>query len=634
MKTHDRDQSRHRCSGPSRRAVMTGAMALGLPLGTFPASRLWAQDAQESVSHGLSVFGELKYGPDFPHFDHVDPKAPTGGVLSLQIKSASGNQAFDTFNTLNIFVLKGDGAAGMDLTFDTLMVGSADEAGSAYGLVAEHVRVSADKLTYRFEIRPQARFHDGSKLTAEDVAFSLNLLKSKGHPNYRLMLSEMVSAEAENPGLVMVKLSPKRSRDLHLVIAAMPIFSKAYWQTRDFEAASLEVPLGSGPYKVGRFEQGRFIEFERVRDYWAADLPVTRGFNRFDRIRYEYFRDRQVAFEAFKIGTLNYHEEFTSRIWATGYDFPAMREGKVKREDIASGAPTGSQGWYFNTRRAAFKDPRIREAIGLAFDFEWTNRNIMFSSFRRMTSFFENAPMKAQGMPSPAELVFLEPHRDKLPAEVFGEPFLPPISDGSGNDRALLRRADELLRAAGCKRDGSVLKLPNGQPFEIEFLDFSTALQPHTQPFQANLKRLGIEARSRIVDAAQYQRRMDAFDFDMASRALGGALIPGDSLRLIYGSEAARIQGGRNLAGIEDPVVDRLVEIIARAETSATMIAACKALDRVLRAGRYWVPMWYRPSAWVAHWDVFSRPGKPPTFGTGAPATWWYDADKAKRIGL
>jgi microcin C transport system substrate-binding protein len=630
MTIHDPEKPEQAPFGPSRREMLAGAMAFS----ALPMPALRAQDAKESVSHGLSVFGELKYAPDFPHFDHVAPKAPTGGVLSLQIKSALGNQAFDTFNTLNIFVLKGDGAAGIDLTFDSLMVGSADEAGAAYGLVAERVRVSANKLTYRFEIRPQARFHDGSKLTAEDVAFSLTLLKSKGHPNYRLMLSEMVSAEAENPSLLTVKLSQNRSRDLHLVIAGMPIFSKTYWQNRDFEAVSLEAPLGSGPYKVGRLEQGQFIEFERVRDYWAADLPVARGFNRFDRIRYVYYRNRQVAFEAFKIGTLNYHEEFTSRIWATGYDFPAMREGKVKREDLASGAPTGSQGWYFNTRREAFKDPRIREAIGLVFDFEWTNRNIMYSSFRRMTSFFENSPMKAQGLPSPEELVFLEPHRGRLPAEVFREPFLPPVSDGSGNDRTLFRRADDLLRAAGCTRDGSVLKLPNGKPLEIEFLDYSDALQAHSQPFQANLKRLGIEARSRIVDAAQYQRRMDSFDFDMTSRALGGSLIPGDSLRLIYGSEAARIQGGRNIAGIDDPVVDRLVEIIARAETSSGMIAACKALDRVLRAGRYWVAMWYRPTAWIAHWDVFSRPGKPPIFGTGAPATWWYDADKARRIGL
>ena len=428
-------------------------------------------------------------------------------------------------------------------------------------------------------------------------------------------------------------LTPQRSRDLHLIVAGMPIFSERYWQGRDFEASTLEAPLGSGPYKVGRFEQGRFIEFERVPDYWGRDLPVNVGQNNFDRIRYEYFRDRTVAFEAFKNGTLTFNEEYTSRIWATGYDFPAMREGRVKREEIPNDAPSTIQGWYFNTAPRAFKDPRIREAIGLAFDFEWTNANIMFGLFKRTTSFFENSDMKAVGQPSPEELALLEPFRDKLPAAVFGEPPVPPVSDGSGQDRHLLRRADELLREAGCKREGGVLKLPNGQPFEIEFLDFQPSLQPHTQPFQANLKRLGIEARSRIVDAAQYQRRMDEYDFDMASRTLGGSPTPGDSLRVVYGSEAGKQPGSQNIAGIADPAVDALIEPIANAKTREELNIACRALDRVLRAGHYWVPMWYRASEWLAYWDQFSRPETKPRFSSGAPGTWWYDAEKAKRIG-
>jgi len=616
---------------PTRRTLLKSGIAAAA-LSGLPRFA-WAQEGAETETHGLSSFGDLKYAPDFRHFDYVNPAAPKGGTLALQIKQAAGNQNFDTFNTLNIFVLRGDGAAGMGSTFDSLMAGSGDEPDALYGLVAKSVRYSGDRLTYRFILRPEARFHDGSKLTAKDAAFSLNILKEKGHPVFRSILAQLALAEAEADDVLRVQFTPERSRDLHLVVAGMPIFSERYWQGRDFEASTLEAPLGSGPYKVSRFEQGRYIEFERVPDYWAKDLPVNVGQNNFDRIRYEYFRDRTVAFEAFKNGTLNYHEEYTSRIWATGYDFPAFREGRVKKEEIPNEAPVSIQGWYFNTRREAFKDPRIREAIGLAFDFEWTNANIMFGAYKRTTSFFENTDMKAVGKPSPEELALLEPFRDKLPAAVFGEPPVPPVSDGSGQDRQLLRRADELLRAAGCKREGGVLKLPNGQPFTIEFLDFQSALQPHTQPFQANLKRLGIDARSRIVDAAQYQRRMDEFDFDMASRNLSSSATPGDGLRIVYSSQAAKTPGSRNIAGIADPAVDALVERIAQAKSRAELTIACRALDRVLRAGHYWVPMWFKAADWLAYWDQFSRPATKPRFGSGAPGTWWYDADKAKRIG-
>ncbi len=616
--------------GLSRRALLAGAGALGAV-----ALSPWPVPASEGEveSHGLSTFGELKYPADFKHFDYVNPNAPKGGTLALQIKRTIGNQNFDTFNTLQIYVLKGDGAAGMDATFDSLMAGSGDDPDGLYGLVAKAVRISPDRLTYKFLIRPEARFHDGSRLTARDVAFSIMTLKTKGHPTFRTVLSEVVSAEAEDDDVTVVQLSPRRSRDLHLIVAGLPIFSAAYWKDRDFEASTLEAPLGSGPYKVARFEQGRYIEFERVPDYWGKDLPVAVGQNNFERIRYEYFRDRQVAFEAFKSGVMNYHEEYTSRTWATGYDFPAFREGRVKRERIERGGAVPTQGWYFNTRREMFQDRRVREAIALVFDFEWTNANIMFGLYKRLTSFFENSEMKAQGAPGPEELALLAPFRGKVPEEVFGEPWVPPVSDGSGSDRVLLRRADALLREAGCRRDGNVLKLPSGRPFEIEFLDFQSALQPHTQPYQANLKRLGIEARSRIVDAAQYRRRMEEFDFDMASMALGGAMTPGDSLRVVFGSQAAATPGSRNIAGIADPAVDALIEAITQADTREKLNIACRALDRVLRAGRYMVPMWYRSDEWIAYWDMFSRPAVRPRYATGAPSTWWYDPEKAKRIG-
>jgi microcin C transport system substrate-binding protein len=613
-----------------RRVLEAGAlMAAGAAL-PVPGGRAFAQEAEV---HGLSTFGELGLPQDFPHFPYVNPKAPKGGTLTVQIKRGSGNQSFDTFNTLNTFVLQGDGAAGMDACFDSLMAGSGDEPGTLYGLLAKSVAVSPDRLTYRFRLRPEARFHDGSRVTASDVAFSMNLLKAKGHPSYRLMLHELVSATPESEDIFVAQLSPKRSRDLHLIVAGLPVFSEKFWSTRNFEASTLEPPLGSGAYKVGRFEQGRFIEFERVADYWGKDLPVNIGVNNFDRVRWEYFRDRQVAFEAFKSGVITFQEEFTSRIWATGYDFPAIHEGKVKKEALPKTDPVGSQGWIYNLRREKFADPRIREALGLCFDFEWTRKTIMFGFYERMTSYFENSDSKAVGKPSPEELVLLEPFRGKVPDEVFGEPWLPPVSDGSGSDRALLRRADEMLRAAGCKRDGNVLKLPNGQPFEIEFLDSQGALQPHTQPFQANLKRLGINATSRLVDPAQYQRRTQEFDFDIISMALGGSAIPSDTLRVVYGSQAAKTSGSRNLGGVSSPAIDAMIEAIGQADSYAKVVVAAKCLDRLLRAGRYWIPMWWNDEEWLAYWDMFDRPQTKPKFGSGAPSIWWYNAEKAKRIG-
>jgi microcin C transport system substrate-binding protein len=625
-----------------RKALHFGSAAIGSL--TLPS---WARQAAaaeaagttgpapagEIETYGLSTFGELELPPDFQHLRYVNPDAPKGGTLSIQLREEIGNQNFDTFDTLNIYVFKGNGAAGMDATFDTLMGGTGDEANAVYGLVAERVRVTADKLTYRFLLRPQARFNDGSPLTATDVAFSLNVLKSKGHPLFRVLLTEMAGAEAESDSIVKVTFTPNRSRDIHLVVAGLPIFSQAWWQGRDFEASTLDAPLGSGPYKVARFEQGRFIEFERVQDYWGAGLPLNIGSNNFDRIRYEYYREREVAFEAFKAGAINFNEEFTARIWATAYDFPAVQDGRVKKEELHDGAPISTQGWYFNTRRDQFKDPRIREAIGLAFDFEWTNRNIMYSAYKRLTSFFQNSPMMAVGPPGPDELALLEPFRGRIPDEVFGDPYVPPVSDGSGSDRTLLRRADELFKAAGCTRDGSVLKLPNGQPLQFELLDSSSALEAISEPFQANLRKLGVVTQFRIVDSAQYQSRLNDFDFDVVTMALGGSLTPGDDLRDVFSSAAAGRPGSRNLAGIADPAVDALLDRIAKVTTRQELDTACRALDRVLRAGRYWVPMWYRDTSPIAYWDVFSRPPSEPKYATGAPGIWWWDAEKAKRIG-
>ena len=615
-----------------RTAVKLGAVSLAAPVLALPSFRA-AHAVDEFEAHGLSTFGELGEPPDFKHFRYVNPQAPKGGTIVLQIRNTSGNQNFETFDTFNIYIFKGDGAAGIDATFDSLMAGTGDEPSTQYGLVARAVRISADKLTYRFLLRPEARFHDGSRLTARDVAFSLNILRTKGHPIYRTILAELAGAEAESDDVCKITFTPNRSRDLHLIIAGMPIFSQAYYTGNDFESASLEPPLGSGAYKVSRFEQGRFVEYERVKDYWAANLPVSIGQNNFDRMRWEYYRERQIGFEDFKSGKINYHEEFTARFWATQYDFPAVKEGRVKREELPGRAATSVQGWHFNLRRPQFKDVRVREAIVNCFDYEWTNKNIMYSAYARLESYFDNSDMKAKGAPGPQELALLEPFHTSLPAEVFSEPSIPPVADGSGSDRNLLRKADELLRAAGCKREGSQLHLPDGKPFTIEFLEGSTVMQPHTEPFVANLKRLGITATQRVVDSVQYKRRTDNFDFDMASSAMGGSMTPGVELMNIYSSKSAGTPGSRNLPGIAHPAIDALLDIIAKADNRERLNVACRALDRILRAGRYMVPMWYSNKSRIAYWDVFSRPEQGPKYGTGAPSTWWWDADKAKKIG-
>jgi microcin C transport system substrate-binding protein len=584
--------------------------------------------AEPRMSHGLSRFGDLAYPADFKHFAYVNAHAPKGGVLSTQISSTSGNQTFDTFNTLNIYVLKGDGAAGMGLTFDSLMVRALDEPDAMYGLVAKNVTRDADGLAYRFALRPEAHFHDGSKLTAEDVAFSVMLLKTKGHPAISQSLRLVESAVALGTHEVEVRFQPGHARDLPMMVASLPIFSKAYYSANDFEASTLTPPLGSGPYRIKNLEQGRYIAFERVADYWGRHLPVNVGRHNMD-LRFEYFRDRQVAFEALKAQTFNFREEFTSRDWATGYDIPAVREGRIKRETIPDDTPSGAQGWFFNTRRPALRDRRIREALGLLFDFEWTNANIMFNSYKRTQSFFENSDMKAEGAPSPDELQLLEPLRSKLDPIVFGPAVTVPNGDGSGQDRALLRRADTLLKEAGCTRGKDGLLLPDGTRFELEFLDFSPALQPHQAGLLKNMKLVGIEARSRIVDAAQYQRRMDEFDFDITTRRYAFAPNPGENLRQIFGSVAASTRGTPNIAGIADPAIDALVEAALAAQSRAALVTACRTLDRVLRAGRYWIPMWYKGSHWLAYWNRFGRPETKPKYDRGLD-TWWYDETRMK----
>jgi microcin C transport system substrate-binding protein len=608
---------------------------LGLGVGALSVARFPFALAENggAAAHGMSVFGDLKYPADFHHFDYVNPAAPKGGLFSLIPSVRAYNQSYQTFNSFNAYILKGEGAQGMDMTFAPLMARAADEPDAMYGLVTKSVQISADRLTYRFTLRPEARFHDGSKLTAHDAAFSLTTLKTKGHPLILQQMRDMVKAEATDDATLVVTFAEKRARDVPLYIAGLPIFSKAYYATRPFDESSLDIPLGSGPYKVGKFEVNRYVEYERVKDWWGADLPVSRGAYNFDIVRYEFYRDRDVAFEGFTGKNYLYREEFTARVWATRYDFPAVKDGRVKRETLPDDTPSGAQGWFMNTRREQFRDPRVREALIQAFDFEWTNKTIMYGAYARTHSPFQNSDMMANGLPSPQELKLLDPFRGQVPDDVFGPPFVPPVSDGSGQDRTLLRKAAQLLQDAGYViKDGKRL-LPNGEVFRIEFLHDEPSFQPHHAPYIKNLGTLGIEASLRIVDPVQHRARVEDFNFDIAIERFSMSATPGDGMRPFFTSQAAATKGSYNLAGIANPAIDALVEKIIGAENRADLTIACRAFDRVFRAGRYWVPQWYRTSHPIAYWDMFDHPSKLPRYaqGVGVPELWWFNANKAAK---
>ena len=610
-----------------RRVLVLWAVAAA---GAYRLGSAFAQDATER--HGISAFGDLGYPADFPHFKYVDPNAPKGGAYSEVISSRGYNGSFLTFNSLNSYILKGEGAFGMDLTFAALMARSGDEPDAMYGLAARSVRIADDGLTYRFTLRPEAKFHDGAPLTAHDVAWSLTTLKEKGHPIITQLLRDLKGAEAPDDRTVVVRFAEKRARDVPLFVASLPIFSRAYYAKQPFDQSTLEIPLGSGAYKVGRFQVGHFIEFERVKDWWGADLPVARGMNNFDTLRYEYYRDREVGFEGFTARSYLFREEFTSRTWATRYDFPAFKDGRVKRAVIPDDTPSGAQGWFMNTRRDKFKDRRLREALIDTFDFEWTNKNIMYGSYDRTHSVFQNSPMMAKGKPDAAELALLEPFRKHLPAEVFGEPYVPPVTDASGQDRRWLRRANQLLTDAGFVLKNGKRVMPNGEPITIEFLLDEPSFQPHHLPYIKSLGTLGIDANLRMVDPVQYRARVDGFDFDITVQRFGFSSTPGDSLRTYFSSQAAATKGSQNVAGIADPAVDALIDVIIAAKTREELVTACRAFDRIIRAGRYWVPQWYKASHWIAYWDVFGRPAAQPRYFRGIPATWWSEPAKARQI--
>lgn len=571
-------------------------------------------------SHGLSAFGDLAQPEDFEAFAYVDPDAPKGGALSL-----IGWGGVTTFNSLNNYILKGDAAQGLDLLFDSLMVRAQDEPDAVYGLIAESAEVADDRKSVTFYLRPEARFSDGTPVTADDVVFSFETLKEKGHPLFSQMLRDVEKAEALDPATVRYTFTGDLVRDLPLTVAGLPVFSKTYYTGKAFDETTLEPPLGSGPYLVDSFKQGRTITYRRNPDYWAKDLPVNKGRWNLDTIRFEYFRDRTAGMEAFKAGTYDLREEFTSKVWATEYDFPAVQDGRVKKETLPDLTPSGTQGFFINTRRDKFKDKRVREALALAFDFEWTNRNMFFSLYDRTQSYFENSPMKAEGEPSDAERTLIEGLGVEVDADALGPVAMPPVSDGSGRDRNLLREASKLLDEAGWRVKNKKRVNDKGEQLTVEFLTFEPTFERIIAPYVKNLELLGIAARIRRVDPAQYQQRLKDFDFDVTTQRYVMRNTPGVELRSYFGSRAADLGGSLNLAGVKDPAVDALIEKIIGAENREDMNTAAQALDRVLRAGHYWVPHWYKASHTIAYWDKFGQPETKPKYDRGILDTWWFE---------
>jgi len=599
------------------------ALVLAVALTTASATPAWPRSAPTAhPTHGLSIHGDLKYGPGFRHFDYANPRAPKGGGVTLR--------AIGTFDNLNPFILKGVPAAGIGNTFDTLTVQSSDEPASEYGLVAETIETPPDRSWVAFTLRPEARFHDGSPMTVEDVIWTFNTLRTRGHPLYRSYYGQVASAEKTGPRTVKFTFKAGENRELPVILGQLPVLSKAYWAGRDFAKTTLESPLGSGPYRVDSFEPGRSITYRRAKDYWAAALPVNVGRYNFDTIRYDYYRDDTVALEAFKAGAYDFRSEASSKNWATAYDVPAVRNGRIRKEEIPNEVPTGMQGWVYNTRRAIFADPRVREALAAAFDFEWSNAHLFYNAYTRTRSYFSNSELASRGLPSEAELKVLAPFRGRVPDEVFTREYKPPSTEPDGL-RPNLIHALELLKQAGwVVRNMRLVNAETGQPMTFEILIDEPSFERIALPFVKNLERLGVAARVRTVDAAQYEYRLKHFDFDMTVVVFAQSLSPGNEQVDYWASSSATTPGSRNLAGVRDPVVDRLIELVISAPDRPSLIARTRALDRVLLWGHYVVPQFHVAAFRVAYWNRFGRPSVAPKYDLGFD-TWWVEPGGARQ---
>lgn len=589
-------------------------------LGLLSAAAVQAQGVYRG--HGIAMHGDLEYGPGFRHFAYVNPDAPKGG----EVKRAETG----TFDSFNGFIIKGDPEGNLGLIYDSLMVASADEPFSEYGLLAEEVETPADRSWVAFTLRKEARWHDGEPVTVEDVIWTFESLRAKGTPFYRAYYASVERVEKIGDRKVKFTFQAGENRELPLILGQLPVLPKHYWKDRDFEATTLDPPLGSGPYRIGRFEPGRWVRYERVEDYWGRDLPVNVGRYNFATIHFDYYRDSTVALEAFKAAAYDLRIEISSKDWATGYEVPALRAGLMIKDEIEHERPAGMQGFAYNLRRPLFRDPRVRQALAHAFDFEWSNQHLFYGQYTRTRSYFDNSELAAMGLPSEAELAILEPYRGRIPNEVFTAEYNPPWSDASGNIRDNLRKAVELLREAGWQinEKRKLQHRETGTVMEFEFLLVQPEFERVVLPFVKNLERLGVTVRVRTVDAAQYAHRVEHFDFDMIVWNWGQSLSPGNEQRVFWGSEFAARPGSQNVVGIEDPVIDELIEKLIAAPDRDSLVTRVRALDRVLQWGHYVIPNWHLTYDRLAYWKKFGRPEVVPPLGVQIEA-WWVDPETA-----
>jgi microcin C transport system substrate-binding protein len=589
---------------------------------TIVSATAWAQKV--TVTHALALHGDVKYGPDFTHFDYVNPNAPKGGTVTLG--------TVGTFDSLNPFILKGVPASGVGLLFDTLTVQSEDEPFTEYGLLAETIELPEDRSWVAYNLRKNARWHDGSPVTADDVVFSFNTLIKKGAPLYQYYYKDVKTVEKLSKWKVKFIFSNTKNPELPLIMGQLPVISKKYYTSHPFEKTSLDPPMGNGPYMVDEVKPDRSITYKLVPNYWGRDLPVNRGRYNFGKIRIEYYRDETVLVEAFKSGNYDFRQENVAKVWATAYKGSYFDKGYIIKEEPPNENNVRMQAYVYNTRRPIFQDKRVREALAYAFDFEWTNKTLFYGQYTRIKSFFDGSEMASHGLPGPDELKLLEPYRDRLPKEVFTKEYSPPKTDGSGNIRPNLRKALALLQEAGWTLKGGKLVNSRGEQFAFEMLFTQPSAERIAIPFKQNLERLGIKVDIRTVDSSQYINRLDNFDFDMTTVVWAQSLSPGNEQRNFWSSRAADRPGSRNLAGIKDPVVDALIDKIISAPNRKSLVTACRALDRVLLWGFYCIPQWTNRTYRIAYWNKFGKPKIKPKYALGFIDTWWVDKAKAKLL--
>lgn len=586
------------------------ALGLALSVSLFALPAL-AADPQ----HGVAIHGQPKYAAGFEHFDYVNVDAPKGGTLRLG--------SLGTFDSLNPFIVKGTPAAQTGLVYETLLTSSSDEPFTEYGLIAQTIEMPEDRSSVTFNLRPEAKWSDGQPITASDVVWSFRTLAAKGAPFYRAYYANVKDVVAENPARVTFTFDIKGNMELPLIVGQLPILPEHYWKDKTFENSTLVPPIGSGPYVFGNVDAGRSITYKRNPDWWGKDLPVNKGRYNFDTIAVDYYRDSGVALEAFFAGRIDVRSENVAKLWATAYTAPAVKDGRIVKEEIKNGLPAGMQGFIMNTRRPVFKDRAVREAIQYAFDFEWSNKALAHGAYKRTASYFENSEMASKGVPEGKELEILEPFRNQLPPEVFTTAYENPTTDGTGNTRANLKKASDILDAAGYKLGEDGIRAKDGVKLVFEIADNQPEFERWALPFIKNLQRIGIKASFRVLDTAQYINRMNDFDFDMTIGGFGQSLSPGNEQRDYWTSSKADEKGSRNIIGIKNPVVDKLVDLVITAPTREDLVIRARALDRVLLWNYYVIPQYYTDLWKIAHWSKIEKPAKPAAYDPGIVDTWW-----------